>query len=135
MVLELRPSEKRSISSGEIARRGPDLTSDTAGARDLTFASDLFSAGAASRFRPIVLTAVTTCVGLTPLMLEGSLQPQILIPMAISLAFGVIFATVITRVLAPCGNRIVEDVARLWSRPLGRRPRAVDLRSQDEAAW
>ncbi|MGI9591068.1 MAG: efflux RND transporter permease subunit [Myxococcota bacterium] len=90
--------------------------------------------GAASRFRPIVLTAVTTFVGLTPLMLEGSLQAQILIPMAISLAFGVLFATVITLVVVPCGYLILEDLARLWSRPRRRRPRPVQLNPRDEAA-
>jgi multidrug efflux pump subunit AcrB len=91
-------------------------------------------AGAASRFRPIVLTAVTTFAGLTPLMLEGSLQAQSLIPMAISLAFGVLFATVITLVLVPCGYLIVEDIARLRTRPHELRPRAVNLRPHDEAA-
>jgi multidrug efflux pump subunit AcrB len=90
--------------------------------------------GAASRFRPIVLTAVTTFAGLTPLMLEGSLQAQILIPMAISLAFGVLFATVITLVVVPCGYLILEDLARLWTRPRRRRPQAVKLGSRDAAA-
>ena len=91
-----------------------------------------------ARFRPIVLTAATTFVGLTPLMLEGSLQAQILIPMAVSLAFGVIFATAITLLLVPCGYLILEDIAR-WLRGLrGRRslrgagPRPVGAR--DEAA-
>ena len=90
--------------------------------------------GAASRFRPIVLTAVTTFAGLTPLMLEGSLQAQILIPMAISLAFGVLFATFITLLVVPCGYLILEDLARLWSRPRRRRPRPVQLSPRDEAA-
>jgi multidrug efflux pump subunit AcrB len=89
---------------------------------------------AASRFRPIVLTAVTTFAGLTPLMLEGSLQAQILIPMAISLAFGVVFATVITLVLVPCSYLIIEDLTRLWKQPRKRRPKAVKLSSQDAAA-
>jgi multidrug efflux pump subunit AcrB len=91
-----------------------------------------------ARFRPIVLTAATTFVGLTPLMLEGSLQAQALIPMAVSLAFGVIFATAITLLLVPCGYLILEDIAR-WLRGLrggsGRRtagPRPVGAR--DEAA-
>ncbi len=68
----------------------------------------------ASRFRPIVLTAVTTFVGLTPLMLERSLQAQILIPMGISLAFGVLFATAITLILVPCGTLILEDFLGLF---------------------
>ncbi len=78
----------------------------------------------ASRFRPIVLTAVTTFVGLTPLMLESSLQAQILIPMAISLAFGVVFATAITLLLLPCSCLILEDIGRSWRR----RQRVVRLR-------
>jgi multidrug efflux pump subunit AcrB len=80
---------------------------------------------AASRFRPIVLTAVTTFVGLTPLMLEGSLQAQILIPMAISLAFGVVCATAITLILVPCGYLMLDDLRR---RPRGKRPEPVVLR-------
>ncbi len=73
-----------------------------------------------ARFRPIVLTAVTTFAGLTPLMLERSLQAQMLIPMAISLAFGVLFATAITLILVPCGYLILEDLGR----PLRRRRQA-----------
>jgi multidrug efflux pump subunit AcrB len=53
------------------------------------------------RFRAIVLTSVTTAVGLMPIMMEGSLQAQTVIPMAISLSFGIIFATVITLFLIP----------------------------------
>ena len=53
------------------------------------------------RFRPIILTSVTTFLGLTPLLLETSLQAQFLIPMAISLGFGVLFATGITLLLVP----------------------------------
>ena len=57
-----------------------------------------------ARFRPILLTSLTTFVGLFPLMLETSMQAQFLIPMAISLAFGVLFATFITLVLVPAGT-------------------------------
>ena len=53
------------------------------------------------RFRAIILTSITTAVGLMPIMLEGSLQAQSVIPMAISLSFGIIFATVITLFLIP----------------------------------
>jgi multidrug efflux pump subunit AcrB len=79
----------------------------------------------AGRFRPIVLTAVTTFAGLTPLMLEGSLQAQSLIPMAVSLAFGVVFATAITLILVPCGYVILEDLMRRGRRPRGAGPRPV----------
>ena len=63
-----------------------------------------------SRFRPIMLTSITTFAGLTPLMLEKSMQAQFLIPMAISLAFGVLFATVITLILVPIFYNILDDV-------------------------
>ncbi|MEM7401845.1 MAG: efflux RND transporter permease subunit [Pseudomonadota bacterium] len=53
------------------------------------------------RFRPIMFTTLTTCAGLSPIILEKSLQAQFLIPMAISLAAGVVFATLITLVLVP----------------------------------
>ena len=68
------------------------------------------------RFRPIMLTTLTTFCGLTPMILERSLQAQFLIPMAVSLAFGVAFATVITLVLVPCVYLILEDVRGLVSR-------------------
>jgi len=62
------------------------------------------------RFRPIALTSVTTFVGLLPLMLDRSLQAQFLIPMAVSLAFGVLFATTVTLYLVPCTLLAGEDV-------------------------
>ena len=61
------------------------------------------------RFRPIMLTSVTTFAGLTPLLLEKSLQAKFLIPMATSLAFGVIFATFITLVLIPVVYSLLTD--------------------------
>jgi multidrug efflux pump subunit AcrB len=61
------------------------------------------------RFRPIILTSVTTFAGLTPLLLEKSLQARFLIPMAISLGFGVVFATAITLALIPIGYTLLED--------------------------
>jgi len=64
----------------------------------------------AARFRPILLTSLTTFVGLTPILLERSLQAQFLIPMAISLAFGVLFGTVITLFLVPACYLILDDL-------------------------
>jgi multidrug efflux pump subunit AcrB len=75
----------------------------------------------AARFRPILLTSLTTFAGLTPLLLERSLQARFLIPMAISLAFGVVFATFITLVLVPASYMVLEDVKRLLRRLIGRR--------------
>jgi multidrug efflux pump subunit AcrB len=58
--------------------------------------------GGQDRFRPIILTSLTTFVGLMPIMAETSVQAQFLIPMVISLAFGVLFATGVTLLLVPC---------------------------------
>ena len=65
-----------------------------------------------ARFRPILLTSVTTFVGLTPLMIDRSFEAAFLVPMAVSLAFGVVFATFITLVLVPTWYLILEDVQR-----------------------
>ncbi len=64
------------------------------------------------RFRPIILTTLTTFVGLMPMIFERSLQARALIPMAISLGFGVLFATFITLVLVPCCYLILEDIKK-----------------------
>jgi len=62
----------------------------------------------AKRFRPVMLTSLTTFIGLMPLLLEQSTQAQFLIPMAISLGFGIIFATFITLILVPVNYLVVE---------------------------
>ena len=76
------------------------------------------------RFRAIILTSVTTAAGLMPIMLEGSLQAQYVIPMAISLSFGIVFATVITLFLVPALYMLQLDFfgrcRRLWDILLGR---------------
>jgi multidrug efflux pump subunit AcrB len=83
---------------------------------------DAITEAGVSRFRPIVLTSLTTFVGLFPLMMEQSVQAQFLIPMAISLGYGVLFATLITLMVVPCGYLVLEDVTALWARLRGRRP-------------
>jgi len=65
--------------------------------------------GGARRFRAILLTSLTTFFGLLPILVETSMQAQFLIPMATSLAFGIVFATVITLLLIPCLYVILED--------------------------
>ncbi len=65
-----------------------------------------------ARFRPIILTSLTTFAGLSPLMLERSFQAQFLIPMAVSLGFGVIFATLVSLILVPSSYYILEDMRR-----------------------
>ncbi len=71
------------------------------------------TAGVTRRFRPILLTSLTTFFGLMPMILETSVQARFLIPMAISLGFGVMFATGITLVIVPCLYLILEDVIGL----------------------
>ncbi|MCK4293834.1 MAG: efflux RND transporter permease subunit [Planctomycetes bacterium] len=74
---------------------------------------------ATRRFRPIMLTTLTTFFGLAPMLLERSLQARFLIPMAISLAFGVLFATCITLLLVPSLYMILEDIkSRLFPEAL-----------------
>ena len=68
----------------------------------------------ARRFRPILLTSLTTFAGLMPLMAEKSLQAQFLKPMAISLAYGILFATFITLLLIPTAYLISEDIKNLF---------------------
>jgi multidrug efflux pump subunit AcrB len=67
------------------------------------------------RFRAIMLTSLTTFFGLAPMLLERTAQAQFMVPMAISLAFGILFATVITLLLVPCLYIILEDLDRWWT--------------------
>lgn len=82
-----------------------------------------------ARFRPIVITSVTTFVGLIPMMAERSTQAQFLKPAVLSLAFGVLFATAVTLALVPAmygiGNDISHLIARIKAR-IFRRRRAPD---------
>jgi multidrug efflux pump subunit AcrB len=78
--------------------------------------TEAIRAAGTSRFRPILLTSLTTFAGLTPLLLERSMQARFLIPMAISLAFGVLFATFITLILVPSLYAILEDIKGIFSR-------------------
>jgi multidrug efflux pump subunit AcrB len=75
-----------------------------------------------ARFRPILLTSLTTFSGLAPLMLDGSFDAAFFVPMAVSLAFGVIFATFITLVLVPTAYLIIEDIKAVGRLMLGRDP-------------
>ena len=69
-----------------------------------------------ARFRPILLTSLTTFAGLTPLIMEKSTQAQFLIPMAVSLGFGILFATLLTLILIPTFYLIVNDFSRLFKK-------------------
>jgi multidrug efflux pump subunit AcrB len=70
----------------------------------------------AQRFRAIILTSLTTFMGLMPIIFERSLQAQVVIPMAISLAFGILFATVITLLLVPSLYLILDDLKAFFSK-------------------
>ncbi len=71
---------------------------------------DAICEGAQRRFRAILLTTLTTFFGLIPIMLERSLQAEMLKPMALTMAFGVLFATVLTLILIPCLVAILNDL-------------------------
>ncbi len=74
------------------------------------------------RMRPILLTSLTTFGGLAPMILESSVQARFLIPMAISLGFGVLFATFITLLLVPALYLIVEDVRSRFTQDVAAKP-------------
>jgi len=95
--------------------------------REMTAYEAILQAGQ-MRFRPIMLTTLTTFGGLAPMIFETSRQARFLIPMAISLGFGVVFATVITLALVPSIYMILEDVK--W----GARRISAILRHVPEAA-
>jgi Cu/Ag efflux pump CusA len=63
-----------------------------------------------ARFRPVLLTSITTIVGLLPILLETSFQAQFLIPMAISICFGLLAATLLTLLYVPALYLIVRDI-------------------------
>jgi multidrug efflux pump subunit AcrB len=78
------------------------------------------------RFRPILLTTLTTFFGLLPMLFEQSLQARFLIPMAISLAFGVLFSTFVILILIPVLYMILEDFKGLVSR----KPKKVEVETE-----
>ena len=83
-------------------------------AAGITLLQAAMEAGA-RRFQPIVLTSVTTFVGLAPMIFDRSLEAQFLIPMAVSMGFGILFTTVITLYLVPCTLIFADDVGRHWA--------------------
>jgi len=79
---------------------------------------DAVTTAGMARFRPVLLTSLTTFVGLMPLIFEKSTQAQFLIPMAVSLGFGIMFATFMTLFLIPVNYLLLEDLMsslkKLW---------------------
>ena len=87
---------------------------------------DAVRTAGAARLRPILLTSLTTFGGLTPLLLEKSVQARFLVPMAVALGFGVMFATLVSLVLVPALYLVLDDLRRAaggaWRWLYGRRP-------------
>jgi multidrug efflux pump subunit AcrB len=83
--------------------------------RSGTPAREAIIKGAKGRFRPIMLTSLTTFLGVAPLVFERSLQAQFLIPMAASLAFGILFATAILMLLVPALATVQADFEAWWA--------------------
>lgn len=79
------------------------------------------------RFRPILLTTLTTFGGLSPMIFETSRQARFMIPMALSLGFGILFATVITLLLVPSLYMLLEDLLGLFRRASGDEPVPVGV--------
>ena len=72
--------------------------------------------GGTQRYRAIILTSLTTFFGLAPIVLEQSTQAQFIIPMAVSLSFGIVFSTIITLILIPCLYIVLNDLNTLFSK-------------------
>ena len=97
---------------------------NTARANGINMSDAVVQAGG-RRFRAILLTSLTTFIGLMPIMSETSMQAKMVIPMAVSLAFGVMFATLVTLLLIPCLYLAIEDIkalfiSKLLEEPLGK---------------
>jgi multidrug efflux pump subunit AcrB len=78
--------------------------------------------GTKARFRPIMLTSITTFLGVAPLVFERSVQAQFLIPMAAALGFGILFATGILMMLVPAFTAIELNVLAWFGKSRGRSP-------------
>ncbi|WP_163336347.1 efflux RND transporter permease subunit [Desulfopila sp. IMCC35008] len=87
-------------------------------------------AAAIRRFRPVILTTLTTFFGLAPMIFETSRQARFMIPMALSLGFGILFATVITLILVPCLYLVVENSRVFLREASGKAPLPVEIQEQ-----
>lgn len=102
---------------------------------------DAIIAAGKSRFRAIFLTTITTIAGLSPLIFETSRQAQFLIPMAISIAYGIGLATVLTLVMLPLMLKLSNDIKVLWQwYTTGKKPNSeevegavIELKSEEDA--
>jgi multidrug efflux pump subunit AcrB len=88
--------------------------------RDGMPVDEAVEASGKARFRPVILTSLTTIAGLMPLLLERSFQAQFLIPMAVSISFGLLVATGLTLLLVPALYLIIKDMAGFTVRFFGK---------------
>lgn len=89
---------------------------------------DALMAAGKSRFRAIFLTSITTIAGLSPLIFETSRQAQFLIPMAISIAYGIALSTVLTLVMLPLMLKLSNDLKVLWHwYTIGKKPSSEEV--------
>ena len=88
--------------------------------------------GATLRFRPILLTSLTTSFGLTPMILETSVQARFLVPMAISLGFGILWTTFVILLTVPALYVILEDIKAFFSWLYGSKPSVSGQESSTE---
>ncbi len=84
------------------------------------------------RFRPIMLTTISTFGGLAPMIFETSRQAKFMIPMALSLGYGILFATAITLLLVPCLYLMIDDLRRFIGTSPANTPDEVDLSKLEE---
>ncbi|MGQ4879752.1 efflux RND transporter permease subunit [Billgrantia sp. LNSP4103-1] len=85
-------------------------------------AREAIVAAATRRLRPILMTTMTTFLGLAPMIFETSRQARFMIPMAISLGFGMLFATLILLILVPCLYLMLEGLRERWGHPTHAEP-------------
>lgn len=86
---------------------------------------------AKSRFRPVLLTAITTFLGIFPLIIERSIQAQFLIPLAVSIAVGVLLGTVLLMLLTPAMVKLESDLRIWWQAFRGRAPDGIAATGDD----
>ncbi len=86
---------------------------------------------AKSRFRPVFLTAVTTFLGIFPLIIERSIQAQFLIPLAVSIAVGVLLGTILLMLLTPALVMLEADMRASWRRLRGQPGNALPQPGSD----
>ena len=112
---------------GRMARQAGGGPADRRAFESAGLALAVREAGA-HRFRPILLTSLTTFFGLAPLMWNRSFDAAFMVPMAVSLGFGVLFTTFITLILVPTSYMILDDLGRGMRRMFGRREPAANAR-------